>query len=619
MERDSRVPTADRAVTLSADVYRPVTDRRVPALITVIPYRKDYIAGATYDAPAHWFAAQGFASVIVDLRGTGASDGQRRPEFDPGEGDDGVATIEWVAAQPWCDGAVGMWGMSYAANTTLRTASRQPAALRAIIAIAHTLDAGRHSVHPDGARGDLHALVNRGTSMLLQQLLPPLVDFATLAAQRRWSRRLRDTEPALLDYARHGLDDPLWSERAISGDSIVVPTLCLGGWRDSFADGLIEAYESIRGPKRLIMGPWGHLLPHDSAHGPIDFLAVALRWWQDWLCDVDPSVRAQPTVIASLGDSCWRGYDTWPPAESTLLLAADGDALGPAFEPRQVGPRQAVGRYTPDATIGTLRGLPGLGLGESCPPQDQHDDDQRCVCATGAPIATDLLIGGRPEVTVRLDTPVRRVAIRLCAVDPAGRSTLVSSGVLRCNVPTTDFQVRLRPVHQLVPAGHRLRIAISDSDFPRLTPLPGSVAFVVTDLSVSVPLVPVGKGTAVRLPAPGRDVPPGRTPITWTIARQPTQESAEVTVTTDTAAVVSRDGHRYRIRTTLLATARRGMPEAARCEGTQCAEVDLASGERIIATATVRCTQDTVWAHGEVTVDGLTMVSRTWYDVLCRE
>ena len=109
--------------------------------------------------------------------------------------------------QPWCDGSVGVWGLSYAANVALRTASRRPPALRAIIAVAHGLDPARDSVHPDGARGDLHALANRGSSLLLQQLLPPLTD-SSPAGRRRWRQRLREAEPAFLDYARHGPQRP---------------------------------------------------------------------------------------------------------------------------------------------------------------------------------------------------------------------------------------------------------------------------------------------------------------------------------------------------------------------------------------------------------------------------
>src|SRR6185437_9546077 len=143
------------------------------------------VAGGSYDQPARWFAARGYAGLVVDLLGTGDSDGIRRPEFDPGDADDGIAAIEWAAAQPWCDGAVGMWGLSYAANVALRTASRRPPALGGLIAVAH------------------------------------------------------------------GPRDPVWRERAVDGAAIVTPALCVGGWRDAFPDGLVDAYERIAGPKKL--------------------------------------------------------------------------------------------------------------------------------------------------------------------------------------------------------------------------------------------------------------------------------------------------------------------------------------------------------------------------------
>jgi putative CocE/NonD family hydrolase len=622
VERDVRIPTHEPGVTLSADLYRPASTDPVPALVTVSPYRKDYVAGSTYDAPARWFAAHGYASVVVDLRGTGASDGLRRPEFDPGDGDDAVATIGWAAAQTWCDGSVGAWGISYAANTTLRAASRQPPALRAIIAVAHTLDAGRHSVHPDGARGDLHALLNRGGSMLLQQVLPPLVDYASPQAQARWRQRLHEVEPVLLDYARRGPDDPSWSQEAIRGADITVPALLVGGWRDSFAGGLTEAYHRLAGPKRLVIGPWGHVLPHESGHGPVDFLAVALRWWDEWLRG-DPPAEEPAPVLVSLGENEWRAYDTWPPTTTCQRLVAAADALvqsaGQPFVPRQPArPADPVGRYVPDPTVGMLRGLPGLGLGESCPPQDQHDDDLRCVHATGAPLPADVVVAGQPQVTVRLDAAVTRVVVRLCAVDRAGRSTLVSTGVLRPAPGATEHRIALAPVHARIPAGARLRVTIGDADFPRLTPLPSPLSFTVQELALLVPVVPLGTGRPVALPAAAHR-PSRSAPVEWTIVRGPARGYAEVTTESETGPLTSRDGHQYQVRGHLSAAVNRDAPSAFRATGMHVAEVRLCTGEHIKVTVSIRCTQDAVYAHAQVTIDGFAISDRRWRAALDRE
>ena len=630
IQRDVRIPTGVPGLTLSADVYRPRTEVRVPALVTVLPYRKDFVAGGSYDQPARWFAARGYAGLVVDLLGTGDSDGIRRPEFDPGDADDGIAAIEWAAAQPWCDGAVGMWGLSYAANLALRTASRRPPALGGLIAVAHGLDPARDSVHPDGARGDLHALANRGSSLLLQQLLPPLAD-ATPAGRRRWQRRLREAEPAFLDYARHGPRDPVWRERAVDGAAIVTPALCVGGWRDAFPDGLVDAYERIAGPKKLLMGPWGHLLPHRSAYRPVDFLAIALRWWDHWLRGASTGVMGEPAVTLFRPGSPprWLGYDSWPPPADDLRLSTGngtgtgtgaGAAAGPTAAvtlapgaPSSAG--QVIGRHRPDATVGTLRGLPGLGMGEEFAAADQRHDDRRSVTVTSAPLRTGIVVGGRPEVTIRLDRRVGRLVVRLTDVHPDGRSVLITTGVL-CPEPGSDvLTLRLRPIVAPVEAGHRLLVAVGDADFPRLMPLVSPVPFGLTSVEVSVPLL--REGTDVDLPAlPAVPAEPGND---LRVSRNPDSGEVEVVVTGRVPEQVSAGGHRYRLAGELRARVRPDAPGAAEARGAQVGEVRLAGGDVVTASATVRCTQTAVRARAEVCTNGSVVFARTWETVLVPE
>lgn len=608
--RDVRIPTGEPGVTLSADLHLPVTAERVPALVTVVPYRKDFFGGLAHDGPARWFAERGYASVLVDLLGVGSSDGVRRPEFDPGEADDALAAIDWAAGQDWCDGAVGMWGHSYGATITMRAASRRPPHLRAIIPLMHGLDPGRDTVHPDGARGDLHALVNRGTSMLVQQLLPPLAAPVSRHELDRWRARLHDTEPVFLDYARHGPGDPVWRERAIDGDAVVTPALCVGGWHDAFPGPMIQAYERMRGPKKLLVGPWGHVLPQDSGNAPIDFLGLALRWWDHWLRGEDNGVMAEPPVTLYVAGAfpAWRGYDTWPPAEDVAPVATTLD--------REPDSRDAVA-YRPDPTAGTLRGLPGLCLGESCPPQEQHDDDLRSVCATSDPLPEDLLVTGRTEVLVklagdrdgRLDR-VRRLVVRLCQVDDAGRSTLVTGGVLCPATPSASHRVVLRPVACQVPAGRRLRVAIGDADFPRLTPLVAPSSLRVVGVELAVPTVRRSAGAVVLVPAlpePGRNGPTG-----WTVTRDQVHDGVEVEVVSRAQGENPWHGYTFEAESELCASVRRAAPAASLMRGTTRATVWLGSGDRVGATATVRCTQTTLWARGEVVVDDLVVYSREW-------
>ncbi len=617
VERDLRLPTGQPGLSLSADLYRPLVDHPVPALVTLGPYGKDFVAGAGAEGPARWFADHGYASLVVDLLGTGASDGRRRPEFDPGDGDDAIAAIEWVAAQPWCTGAVGLWGLSYAATVAYRAASRQPPALRAIIAIAHGLDPGRASVHPDGLRGDLHALVNRGSSLLLQQLLPPLYGYADPARRRRWRQRLAELEPAFLDYAGHGPGDPVWSRRAVDGPSIVVPALCVGGWRDAFLDGLVDAYRRIAGPKRLLVGDWGHVLPHESTVGPVDFLPLALDWWDRWLLDKVVPVEESPVTafVAGAGGG-WLDLPSWPPPGSTLVLATAGRPVltGPPRDPAgdvdRPWPARPIGRYEPDPTVGSLRGLPGLGLGEQVPAQDQHDDDARCFVADSEPLEVSLIIGGQPSVRIRVPSrPPARLVVRLSEVDDLGRSTLVTMGVLRVTGAGPEHQLALRPTLRHITAGLRLRLAIGDSDFPRLNPLVDPVGFDVDRVELSLPLVvgPLPGRAAAVVPSTGLAQRPS-----YTVSRDIGNDELTVAYAGETPELLSPDGHRYRVVNRLRAVVRRDAPEAAVAEGRQEAEVTLTTGEVVRAVATVRTTQTGLWGRGEVRLDGTLLFARDW-------
>ncbi|MEY9839981.1 CocE/NonD family hydrolase [Streptacidiphilus sp. EB103A] len=620
---DVRIPTAVPQQTLAADLYRPVTDRPVPLLLTVLPYRKDFVAGVAHAGPGRWFAERGYASLLVDLAGTGSSDGVRRPEFDPGDGDDAVAAINWAAGQPWCDGSVGMWGHSYGAITTLRAASLGPPQLRAIIPLMHGLDPELDTVHPDGARGDLHALANRGTSMLVQQLLPPLINHKSEAEQQRWQRRLHRTEPVLLDFARHGPGDPVWRERAIDGAAITVPALCVGGWRDAFPDPLIHAYERINGPKKLLMGPWGHVMPQHATLEPVDFLPLALRWWDHWLRGHDTGVMDEPpvTLYQQGARPRWRAHACWPPADGTLSLATRGDAVLMAATADRPEPGRTIAEYRPDPTVGSLRGVPGLGLGEACLTQDQHDDDMRSVVVESEPLPEELIVAGRPEVVVTPadapDPPVQRLVVRLTEVDPEGRSTLITVGVLCPPAPTERYRVALRPTVHQVPAGHRLRVALGDSDFPRLNPLPAPVDLRVTRVELIVPTLESSAGSSVDLPMPpapetgtAESGPPAD--LSWTITRDLIHDGVEVAVSAASADSTTDQGHRFRSTSSLLASVRRSEPHAAVTLGSHKATVTMSTGESVTTTATVRCSLTALWAGGEVTIDGVTVFAQTW-------
>lgn len=140
IDSDVRIPTDDPQETLSAVVYRPASPHPVPALVSVYPYRSDAWIHEYKRPYMEWFAQRGYASVLVDLLGTGGSDGVLRPFHDPAEAEDGVSAVRWAAEQDWCTGSVGMWGISFGGFMTMATAQQEPAGLKAIMPLMNSLD-----------------------------------------------------------------------------------------------------------------------------------------------------------------------------------------------------------------------------------------------------------------------------------------------------------------------------------------------------------------------------------------------------------------------------------------------------------------------------------------------
>jgi uncharacterized protein len=593
IQRNVRIPTGEPGVTLSADVYLPETDEPVPALVTVSPYRKDASIGIAYDPSLRWYAARGYAAVLVDLLGTGSSDGMPRLPVDPGEVEDGLAALAWTAAQPWCDGSIGMWGQSYGAMTAMRTAAQDPEQLKAIVAIMGPIDPELDSIHPNGMRGGQCPVPTFGRLTLVDQLLPPVESHHSPEQQARWRARLDDPNPWIVDLFRHGPLDPAWRERVIDAAAIRVPALCVEGWRDMQLEGQVRAYELMQGPKQLLVGPWMHSHPQQDPADPIDFLSVALRWWDHWLRGVDNGVAEEPPVTLFIQGERpgWASYDAWPPSPDRLELGLD-----------------VSGEYRPDPTIGALAGLWSVGLTFGLP-LDQGDDDRRSLCATGEPLAEDLLIVGRPKVVVH-GSPAERLVIRLNDVDGDGRSAFVTSGVACGGEP-----VELYPTAYRVAAGHRVRVAVCDSEFPRLWPLADGPVLRVDRVELELPVVDAKLGRPADVPVAddrgGQLAGMSGRPI-WRITREPLEDAIEVVSGAEWTAPTADGEHVLERHAECRATVRRDAPEDAEIYSVDRQRVRLAAGETLEAVVEVCLTSTALSARGEVTVDGETVFARSW-------
>jgi uncharacterized protein len=331
---------------------------------------------------------------------------------------------------------------------------------------------------------------------------------------------------------------------------------------------------------------------------------------------VDNGVMDEPPVLEyRLGaDPGWRALACWPP-----LPRDDGGTL--------VLSARDVGRYRSDPTTGILSGLWGIPCTGWGLPLDQHADDVRGLQVTGEPLAEDLDIDGRPVLRLVLTTSendpspvlVDRVVFRLSAVDRDGVSSFITAGIASPRRVTGELEIVMRAVSYRVRAGDRLRIVVSDADFPRLMPVPRPQDFAVAELELRCP-VPVDGGdpAAVPLIDPVADAAT-RAPDwggRWTITRDPINDGIEVAIGVRSAGNPPDQANLLEYDGITVASVRRNSPGGARLDGEYVMAVRMATGESIVAKSVVRLTQSTLTATGEVEIDGLTVFRRTWDAVL---
>src|SRR5688572_6345104 len=194
---DARIPARD-GVELSANIWRPLPrphapDETFPAILEMIPYGKDNWRRASDITRGEWFGARGYALCRVDVRGTGSSDGVAMDEYTADETRDGYDAVEWLAAQPWCDGAIGMWGISYGGFTAIQVAALRPPHLRAIVPIMATDDRYLDDVHYRGGCVTVSELSQYAVSQVAMNAMPPEATFRGAAWRDEWLARLDAT------------------------------------------------------------------------------------------------------------------------------------------------------------------------------------------------------------------------------------------------------------------------------------------------------------------------------------------------------------------------------------------------------------------------------------------
>src|SRR5690242_13008433 len=283
--------TLKDGVRLSARMWLPddAETNPVPAILEYIPYRKRDGTRGRDEPMHHYFAGHGYASIRVDLRGSGESDGLLEDEYLQLELDDGVEVIAWIAAQKWCNGSVGMMGKSWGGFNCLQVAALRPKPLKAVLSVCSTDDRYADDIHYMGG-----CLLNDnlwwGAIMLAYQARPQDPAIAGEGWRADWLDRLDRLPffPAL--WAAHQRRDDYWRHGSICEDfsAITCPVFAVGGWADAYTNAIPRLLEGLTVPRLGLIGPWAHIYPQDGSPGPaIGFLQEATRWWDHWLKDED--------------------------------------------------------------------------------------------------------------------------------------------------------------------------------------------------------------------------------------------------------------------------------------------------------------------------------------------
>ena len=483
--------------------------RPLPAILEYIPYRKrDGTRGR--DALNHpYMAGHGYVCVRVDMRGSGDSDGVLHDEYLAQEHEDAEDVIAWLADQSWCDGNVGMMGISWGGFNSLQVAARRPPALKAIVSASATDDLYVDNMHYMGG-ALLSDNLSEATVMFAFNSLPPDPEIVGDRWRDMWQERLENSGLWIENWLEHQHRDDYWKRASVNEDysDVTCPVLAVGGWADGYTNAIFRLMEHLDVPRRALIGPWGHKYPHLGVPGPtIGFLQEVVRWWDHWLKGTDTGVMDEPMMRVWMQESLpprasyserpgrWVGEPSWPsPHTQTSEYALSGHHLVPADDDGQAPESSDVTLQSP-LSVGMFAGKWASYAATPDLPFDQREEDGGALVYETKPLDHDLeMLGmGECELEVSADAPVAQVIARLSDVLPNGEVTRVTYGVLNLThrdssaapeplEPGKRYRVRvpLNGVAQHFPKGHRIRLSLSTSYWPLVWPSPTAAALTLT-------------------------------------------------------------------------------------------------------------------------------------------
>ncbi len=506
---DTKIPMRD-GVELAADLYLPYGEDRVPTVLMRTAFDR-----AEERAKGRFLASQGYACVVQNFRGRYGSDGISEPFHR--EGADGYDTLEWIARQPWSNGKVGMAGGSYMGMAQWYVSTLDSEHLTCMVPRIAACDHVADALAPGGAFQLTWSMMVAQHGIITGRTLETRVYKSWTERFRilplvEWAERVGYNLPYWRDWIQRPLDDDYWASLNVDGQwhKIKAPAMMMNGWYDVHA---ASAFVHFTGMQRyggspearhskLIMGPWLHGSTVGSQTGDVDFGlhsavdpgTVELRWFDYWLKGIDNGVLDEPPLsLFIMGINQWRSEYEWPLARTEWqqwYLHSDGSAntargdgtLSPSV-PLEEPADHFV--YDPEYPVQTGGGCsfdnPEIYAGG---PHDQRPIEMRAdvLCYTSEPLEADLEVTGPIElvlfaVTDGLDTDW---TAKLVDVSLTGYAKILCDGIIRARYregfgnPTLlvphqvyRYEIEVGVTGNVFRKGHRIRLEISSSNFPR--------------------------------------------------------------------------------------------------------------------------------------------------------
>jgi len=512
VQTNVRVKTRD-GVSLVADIYRPKIEGRLPVLLTRTPYnRKDPETGM-------YLASRGYVVILQDTRGRFDSEGEFYPFRN--EADDGYDTIEWAASLPYADGRVGMFGGSYVGATQMLAASSNPPHLVGIFPYVTAME------YYEGWTYEGGALMQWFASSWTSGLTEDTVRRKTAALNRssQWVEQLpaddyrlfnaptaAEVTPYFRDWVEHETDDDYWRKIRVSDfyNKMNVKALHAGGWHDIFSGGSIRNFMRLqkeaptreaRDGQRLLMGPWAHAATSPEgkigdvtfgSQAVLDMNATIVKWYDFAIKgQQNEFATAAPVKIFVMGDNVWRAEKEFPLARTSYTKyylhaskgaqSVSGDGLLSTASPQKE--RADTYDYDPASPVRTIGGRLCCG-GLPPGPFDQSPNESRSdvLVYSTPPLDRDVEVTGFITVDLYAATSAADTdfTAMIVDVDAKGYARYLGDGVIRARFRNSrekpepiepgkiyKYAIDLWATSNVFKAGHRIRVYVSSSNFPR--------------------------------------------------------------------------------------------------------------------------------------------------------